>query len=122
MTFQKTVLIVAFVVLIICLTILGLMIRSAVKNGEFPPEISFCPDYWKTSYNKNGGLVCLNSLGMPKGKDGGVAPCDTIDLSDSKYQGMGPKAMRSKCEIANACHVTWDGVTNGTDINNKKWC
>ena len=122
MTFQKTVLIVAFVVLIICLTILGLMIRNSVKNGQFPPEIGKCPDYWNTSFNKDGGLVCLNSMKLPTNKDGGMAPCDSIDLSDSKYQGMSAKAMRAKCQIANACHVTWDGVTNGTDVNNKKWC
>ena len=79
MSFQTTVLIVAFVVLIIFLTIIGLSIRSAVQNGEFPPEFGQCPDYWKTSNNSN-GLSCTNVKRLPSGAGG----CDTMDLSDPK--------------------------------------
>ena len=119
MSFQKTVLIVAFVVLIIFLAIIGLSIRSAVQNGEFPPEVGQCPDYWKTSHNVN-GLSCSNVKNLPSGHE--VTGCDTMDLSDAKYHGMGDKAMRAKCQLANSCHVTWDGITNGVDLTGKKWC
>ena len=45
-TFQKTVLTISVIVLIISLIILGLFLAKSLFEDSYPPVISDCHDYW----------------------------------------------------------------------------
>ena len=108
MNFQSIVLTIAIILLIISLVAIGILIKSAMKNAKFPPEVGRCPDYFKTS-RQDGKLICTNPMNLGK--------CETIDLSGSEFQGNTVQAMTAKCNIAKKCAVTWDGVTNVINNN-----
>ena len=46
MSFQKTVLIIALIVLSVMLFFIALAMRGLKKSQGYPPEIAECPDYW----------------------------------------------------------------------------
>ena len=69
MGFNKTILIIAFVFLVIALVVLGLMINSAVTNAQFPPEVSVCPDWWTTD-TSGSDVICKNDHNLGKKKTG----------------------------------------------------
>ena len=128
MGFNKTVLIIAFALLVIALVVIGLMINSAIGNAQFPPEVSVCPDWWTTETSGN-NVICNNtqSLGIK-----GTPVCQNLpndvsgeesSMTNSKYRGLGTSAMQSKCNLAKKCGVTWDGVTNTSNPDSGgKWC
>ena len=53
MTFQKTVLIIAVIILILTLSMIGYMLWKAKGSTRYPPEISMCPDFWEVVEKKN---------------------------------------------------------------------
>ena len=58
--FQKIVLIVASVILILCLVVIGVLLRNRQFNIKFPPEIGNCPDYYTSGPNN----TCNNTIGL----------------------------------------------------------
>ena len=83
MTFQKTVLVIASVLLIISLIVIGLLIKSATLTAKFPPEVGTNP--------KNLG-TCGNDF----------TPVGGSDVS----------SIIANCKAAKKCGLTWDGITN----------
>ena len=57
--FQKIVLFIAFILLIIVLAFVGTAISNDNKNTQYPPVISECPDYWKHNVDLD-SPVCNN--------------------------------------------------------------
>ncbi len=105
MNFQRIVLYVATVLLILTLTFLGYLMYQAKSNVQFPPEISECPDYWKVT----GLMQCHNIQNLGNGT------CEaTKDFSGPEWQGE--TGMKNKKEWANSCGIVWDGITNNTSI------
>ena len=47
MTFQKTVLYIAVILLILSLSIIGFMLYKSKNSVKYPPELSVCPDFWE---------------------------------------------------------------------------
>ena len=74
MVFQKTVLIVATVILVLSLIFIGIMIYNSGKSDEiYPPVSATCPDYWLDV----SGVGCKNvhNLGSERCQgDQGVIP------------------------------------------------
>ena len=130
MGFNKTILIIAFVFLVIALVVLGLMINSAITNAQFPPEVSVCPDWWTTEMSGN-NVICKNDHSLGKKKTG-TGKCDILpndvpgaesSMTNSNYKGLGSYAMKAKCDLAKQCGVTWDGITNTTNPDSGgPWC
>ena len=46
MSFQRIVIIVATILLIICLVFIGAIMYNNTYNAKFPPVTGTCPDYW----------------------------------------------------------------------------
>lgn len=90
MSFQKTVLIIALIVLSVMLFFIALAMKGLKKSQEYPPEVSECPDYW--TINENG--VCSPSLN--KNTSGS---CQSYEKGD-------------KAIFAQNCGIEWDGLTN----------
>jgi hypothetical protein len=128
MGFNKTILIVAFVLLVIALVVIGLMINSAIGNAQFPPEVSVCPDWWTTEMSGN-NVICNNTKNLSKK---GTKACKNLphdvpdaesSMTHSNYRGLGSSAMVAKCNLAKTCGVTWDGITNTTNPDGgAPWC
>lgn len=109
--FQKTVLIIACVVLLITLIIMALLLRS--NSGEnWPPSVPVCPDWW-VSEGSGDKSMCINV------KDLGICPAQ----QGKKHQIMnfnsdnftGDNGDCAKYTWANKCKVSWDGITYGVD-------
>jgi hypothetical protein len=102
MTFQNTVLLIAFVLLIISLIIIGGLIRSATLSAKFPPETGKCPDYLVAELNGD-KLQCSNPQLLGNGDcTGAFVP----------FEGTDSSAIISNCQAAKKCGLTWDGITN----------
>lgn len=97
--FQKTVLTIAIVILILSLIVLGVLIYNSRNSDAFPPEVGNCPDYFELKEN-NGKEMCFNVHGLGSGDS---ANCTWFEPT------MDIKAQK---EFAKACGLTWDGVTN----------
>jgi len=99
MTFQKTVLAIATVILVLFLIILAIILWTSRNELQFPPEIGTCPDYFEATL-QNKKHVCKNVKGLGNGNGG----CDVVDFSGY--------SLSEKKKWANGCDVTWDGLTN----------
>ena len=53
MSFNRIVIMVATVLLIVSLTMIAIALRNQKKNASFPPVVSDCPDFYVRRYNKN---------------------------------------------------------------------
>jgi hypothetical protein len=102
MTFQKTVLWVFLIILIILLVIIGVTLyRTTYINVVYPKKTSQCPDYWV--YADSGKCSNVNNLGKE--------PIVTeIDLSKNPW--IGYDATCNKYKWAKENNISWDGITN----------
>jgi hypothetical protein len=103
MTFQKTVLAIATVILILFLIILAIILWTSRNELQFPPEIGTCPDYFEPTV-QNKKHMCKNVKGL--GNKGGNCGDDTTGIDFSGY------SLKEKKRWARNCGVTWDGLTN----------
>ena len=99
MTFQKTVLTIATVILVLFLIILAIILWTSRNELQFPPEIGTCPDYFEATV-QNKKHMCKNVKGLGNGGGG----CDMVDFSGYNVE--------DKKKWAKGCGVTWDGLTN----------
>ena len=99
MTFQKIVLVVATVILIIFLVILSVLLGMSKNKFQFPPELGVCPDYFKI-IKHDGKEKCKNYKGLGN---------PTADCDMKSFQGY---TIKEKKDWATKCDVTWDGITN----------
>ena len=107
--FQKIVLTIAVVLLILTLVFIGYSLSKAKSKMAWPPLVSKCPDYWEDI--SGDGTMCVNTqrLGTcniptsknPNGKN----------LSSGAY--IGANSACAKYTWANNCDITWDGVNTG---------
>lgn len=114
MNFQKIVLTVAVVLLIIFLMMVGYMLYKQKYNAEFPPTVSDCPDYW---LDVSGNDASGNEIVSPycyNVKNLGSGTCEKkMDFSTSFWSSS--DGLCKKQKWANSCNLTWDGVTNNNN-------
>ena len=106
-SFQKNVLIVALVILIVTLLIIGITIKQT-KNEQWPPIIGDCPDYWIDLSGNGGQCVNVKDLGTCKSTSQGHF---TQDFTSPAFTGS--NGLCSKYNWATNCGVSWDGITYG---------
>jgi hypothetical protein len=116
MGFYKSFLIGNIVTLIIILSILGVILSNTIAKQNFPAEYNPCPDYYTIDTNGN----CLINNTIYSSSD---ISCTNKKFTDNNYLvgGTGPlSGLCAKKTWANNCGVTWDGITNNSDICNIK--
>ena len=106
-SFQKNVLIIALVILIVTLLFIGITIKQT-KNEQWPPIIGDCPDYWIDLSGNGGQCVNVKDLGTCKSTTPGHF---TQDFTTPAFTGS--NGLCSKYNWANNCGVSWDGITYG---------
>jgi len=105
-TFQKSVLIIALVVLIALLISVGILLNKHSKNTSWPPIQNTCPDYWTEGTDG----ICT-SAGLNTG-DGTVT--STADGTGNNVTGD------TRCEKriwAIEKGIMWSGVSNYNSCN-----
>lgn len=102
MTFQKTTLKIAGIILLITLGGIGYIMYSTRSTLNYPPAVSSCPDYFIVADDKS----CVDANGL--NTKSGCSPLP--DFSSATYSGSGGD--KNKCEWAKNCNLTWDGITN----------
>jgi hypothetical protein len=104
--FQKLVLIIAIIILILSLVFIGITLKNA-KYDTWPPVTASCPDYWvDESKGDKSGSRCVNVKNLGTCKSNKVMNFNTNVFT-------GSNEMCAKYNWANNCKVSWDGITYG---------
>ena len=110
MNFQKTILVVATLVLIVLLVVIGYTLSKTDASETWPPIVGTCPDYWIDL--SGNGAACFNSHKLGTCNLPGVGnDKNTMDFNKSPFNTN--TGVCSKYKWANNCKVTWDGITTG---------
>lgn len=118
-SFQKTILGISCIVLILSLVIVGYTLSKSLHKDAFPPIISSCPDYWDVSNNVGSsyGPTCV-SIGINQGN--APATKNSADFVTTETGNNEQAILCNKYKWANDNNVVWDGVTNNSkpcDLN-----
>tara|TARA_B100001758_G_C18416996_1_gene621070 strand:- start:24542 stop:24883 length:342 start_codon:yes stop_codon:yes gene_type:complete len=109
--FQKTIALVALVILILGLILVAILLIVQANSQVFPPYSSTCPDYW--DLDAKTGDKCMNIRNL-----GNTAIAGCKQLQPSYFTGS--NADCDKLTYATHCNITWDGITNNGKL--KKDC
>ena len=110
MNFQKTILVVATLVLIVLLVVIGYTLSKTDSSETWPPIVGACPDYWIDL--SGNGEACVNSHKLGKcNLPGDDKDNNTMNFNQSPFNTA--TGLCSKYKWANNCEVTWDGITTG---------
>jgi len=110
--FQKFILFVAIIILIIALVLIGISLTYA-KDQQWPPMTPECPDYWLVDGSGN-NTTCTNIKNL------GTCPPQSgqkhliMNFNTSAFTSNNPSC--SKYNWAKKCGISWDGITYG--VNN----
>ena len=119
MSFQRIVLTVALVTLIIVLCIVAYLIHAAKGDAAFPPETPACPDYFEAVANTDGtpSQQCRNVQGLGNSVPGvtNFASALSGQMSCPPDGPCTSEALKARCTWAKSHGLTWDGVTNRTE-------
>jgi hypothetical protein len=110
--FQKIVLLIAIILLIVALLFIGTALSSSTDT-QWPPMIPQCPDYWSIDGSGN-NTTCINV------KDLGTCPPQNgqnhLVMNFNTPVFTGSNGLCAKYSWATNCGLTWDGITYG--VNN----
>jgi hypothetical protein len=109
-SFQKMILVIATIILIIALIFIGVSLHYSRRTIAWPPLVTACPDYWTVDGSGNNtrctNVKNLGSCSIPTGQKHLVMNFNTPTFS-------GKNALCAKYTWANNCGVSWDGITYG---------
>ena len=118
MNFQRTAIIFAIIVLIICLILIGMSLAKAQSSQAWPPLIADCPDYWVDL--SGNGAKCVNVLNLktPGLTVGNIPKVDgKIAMNFSIAPYIGSSGACQEYTWADNYSVSWDGLTYGVATN-----
>jgi len=107
-SFQKYLIILTFIVLIVCLLIIAYTIQYTNNTTTSPSLSTECPDYFDVVSSTTNGAICKNKL-----KLGNQTCYGNTDFTTSLFTGTNGKC--NKYKWANNCGVFWDGINYGVD-------
>ena len=110
MNFQKSVVLVAIIILIIVLIFIGYMLNNFHSSKKFPPVISECPDYWIPEENK-----CTNPKNLGTLTSGCKGP---KNFDTDIYNSHNGDCLKAKW--ANSCNLVWQGITTDNTVCDDK--
>lgn len=111
MSFQKSVLMIAVVFLILFLVLIGVALNNSSSDEVWPPIVGNCPDFW-VDLSGNGSM-CFNSHHLGKCNIPSSEDKNTMDFNQPPFNGSDGTCAKYKWASSNNCNVTWDGITYG---------
>lgn len=109
MNFQKIVLTIATVLLIVILVVIGVSLSKATTGENWPPVVGECPDYWVDM--SGNGEACFNSHSLGRCNIPSDGNPNTMNFNLAPFTGDNGDC--AKYNWANNCKITWDGITSG---------
>lgn len=110
-TFNKSVLFISTILLIIGLIIVANFIIKNKSTEVYPPVVSDCPDYWDVDYDSQGKKHCKNNTYINDGRS--TAICRSYPHALFSANGSSPDdILCEKSKWAKDCNIHWDGITN----------
>jgi hypothetical protein len=109
MHFQKIVLTVATVLLIIILVVIGVSLSKAKENNIWPPIVGKCPDFWVDI--SGNGEACFNSHSLGTCNIPSEENKNTKNFNQAPF--IGANGDCHKYNWAKQCNITWDGINSG---------
>ena len=109
MIFQKIVLTIAIILLLVILVVIGLVLSKASVQENWPPIVGECPDYWVDMTGN--GEACFNRHNLGRCNVPSVQNKNTMNFNQSPFTG--DNGTCAKYNWAKNCQVTWDGITSG---------
>ena len=110
LNFQKIIIIIAIILLILALAFIATAITNEQKKTQFPPVISECPDYWKHDVENN-NCENIHKLGI---EDENGSKKDNLSLTT-----LNKLTMCEKFKDSNNLQISWDGITNNPKLINE---
>ena len=116
--YQKLVLVIASVFIVLLFMGLGMLIQTNAKNQTFPPDASACPEYWTLSGD---GASCVRPAAattnygksdVPTATNGFATNSGVTSLTKSAFP---ISSVSDKCATKTKMDgfgIHWDGVTN----------
>jgi hypothetical protein len=110
LTFHKTVLGIAIIILILILGLIGYSLSESVSTN-WPPIVGDCPDYWVDL--SGNGEACYNSHSL--GTSSNSVTCGLPNkVNDNKVTvNFSGYSDCDKFNWATSCGVVWDGINSG---------
>jgi len=116
-SFQKIVVIIAIILLIVCLVFIGIALTKSGSASQWPPIVGSCPDYWYDTSGNGSNCVNVQNLGTCSSGGNGVVPINMpnakIAMNFNVAPYVGSAGTCAKYQWATKCGVTWDGITSG---------
>ncbi len=107
--FQKIIMAIAIVALIVILVLVGIALSKAKTNQIWPPIVSKCPDYWLDL--SGNGAACFNKQGLGTCNKPSDTNQNVMNFNTSPYNAADGAC--AKYNWAKNCGVAWDGITYG---------
>ena len=108
LSFQRIVIIICLVVMVLILMGVAYMLYYSKSKIPWPPATASCPDYWLDS-NDLPGQQCKPNLK----RDNAGNITDAIDFTVAPYIGSGGACAKYQWATTNGNNIAWDGVTYG---------
>jgi len=109
LNFQRIVLFLALIALVIICVIAAYAMKQHKSEAAWPPVVGDCPDYWVDL--SGNGAACFNSHRLGKCNLPTEDGKNTMDFTAAAFTGSDGDC--AKYKWADACKVTWDGITYG---------
>jgi len=110
--FQKIVLIVATIILMVILLFIGINLAKMTTNEVWPPIIPQCPDYWEIE-GVGDKTKCKNTLKLGTCSASSGTDYQLVDFNTPEFTGE--NALCAKYNWASKCNISWDGITYGVE-------
>lgn len=109
-SFNRTVVIIAGILLVTLLVILAISLSKSLFNEAYPPIVPDCPDYWEVQYDSNDKARCVNHSGVNLGNTS-LEDCGDYTSYFDRHSDEGNC---NRYNWAKKCSVNWDGITNSS--------
>jgi hypothetical protein len=109
MNFQKIVLVISTILLIIILVVIGVTLSKSNEKQNWPPIVGECPDFWVDMLGN--GEACFNTHSLGTCNIPSEGNSNTKNFKQSPFTGSNGKC--AKFNWARSCRVTWDGINSG---------
>lgn len=104
------VLMVAGLILLVALSFIAYSLYKLRTNRKYPPVVGDCPDYWDSA-EEGGKQICKNTKN--------IGTCGkTMNFLSPQFVGM--DGICNKAKWAKSCELSWDGITNVSDVCKKE--
>lgn len=112
MNFQRVVLTLALILFVVSLMVVAYTMYKQVRNEEWPPNISTCPDYFVDLSPEQNGSMCYNPHRIGKCNIPSAGNKNVMNFNVAPYNDP-TNGKCAKYRWTYACGAPWSGISSG---------